>query len=224
MKYIIFDIDGTLTDTTHIDDQCFTKALEDIFNFKDFNTDYGHYEHTTDSGIIGQLFMERLGRTYTEEEREKFITYFCSLLEQEYTKRPDCMKEISKAGKILSELCSQENISVGLATGGWRESAMFKLSCAGINIAGCAAASFAQDASARRDIIGHTIRKMDELHGRKTDLSNIVYVGDGNWDYQATQQLGIQFIGIDNKRIDHLTEIIKISDYDDIHQHIGVYA
>jgi len=224
MKYIIFDIDGTLTDTTHIDDQCFTKALEDIFNFKDFNTDYGHYEHTTDSGIIGQLFMERLGRTYTEEEREKFITYFCSLLEQEYAKCPDCMKEISKAGKVLSELCSQENISVGLATGGWRESAMFKLSCAGINIAGCAAASFAQDASARRDIIGHTIRKMDELHGCKTDLSSVVYVGDGNWDYQATQQLGIQFIGIDNKRIDHLTEIIKISDYDDIHQHIGVYA
>jgi phosphoglycolate phosphatase-like HAD superfamily hydrolase len=219
MKYIIFDIDGTLTDTTEVDDKCYTKAIEDTFGFHSFETNYGHYTNTTDSGIIDQLFRERLGRSYTSEEQQQFITYFCKLLEQAHKK--ECIREIKKAGKVLEALCQQEHISVGLATGGWRESALFKLNCAGINIDGCTAASFAQDAMARHEIINSTIRKMNEKH---TAPDSIIYVGDGNWDYLATKELGIQFIGIDNKKLAHLSDIIKIADYDDIHQHLGVYA
>ncbi|KIO77762.1 hypothetical protein TH53_07500 [Pedobacter lusitanus] len=221
MRYIIFDIDGTLTDTTAIDDHCFTRALESTFNFSGFETDYGHYENTTDSGIIHQLFMENHHRTYTAEERDRFIYNFCALLKDAYAVNNECMKEIPKAGKILNALCEQDGISVGLATGGWRESALFKLSCAGITTAACAAASFAQDARARRDIITCTITKMNALHGIEMPLSEIIYVGDGKWDYQATQQLGIQFIGIENKKLEHLADIIKISDYDELHLHLA---
>jgi phosphoglycolate phosphatase-like HAD superfamily hydrolase len=220
MKYIIFDIDGTLTDTTEVDDRCYTRAIEDVFGFSSFETNYGHYRNTTDSGIIDQLFMERKGRTYTAEEQQAFITHFLSLLHEAHD--TTCIKEISKAGKIIEQLCQIDGLSIGLATGGWKESALFKLRCAGINIEGVTAASFAQDAKARHEIIGHTIRKMNEKHGAGPD--SIVYVGDGNWDYLATVELGIQFIGIDNKKLAHLHDIIKIADYDDIHQHIGVYV
>jgi phosphoglycolate phosphatase-like HAD superfamily hydrolase len=222
MKYIIFDIDGTLTDTTEIDDKCFTKAIEDTFGFYDFETNYGHYKNTTDSGIIHQLFVERLGRSYTAEEQHTFILHFCKLLEQAYESKPDCIREIAKAGKVLELLCQQEHLSIGLATGGWRESALFKLRCAGINIDGCTAASFAQDAMARHDIISHTIRKMNVQHQREQELPDITYIGDGNWDYLATLELGIRFIGIENKRIAHLNDIIKITDYDELHQHVGL--
>ncbi|WP_217605432.1 HAD family hydrolase [Chitinophaga sp. GbtcB8] len=224
MKYIIFDIDGTLTDTTEIDDHCYTRAIEETFGFRDFETNYGYYKNTTDSGIIDQLFRERKGRTYTEEERAQFITHFCSLLERAYEEKPERIREIQKAGSVLTFLCKQQHISIGLATGGWRESALFKLRCAGINIDGCAAASFAQDALARQDIIGHTIRKMNEQHGQELALTNITYVGDGNWDYLATRDMGIQFIGIANKKLAHLEDIVKITDYDELYQHIGLYA
>ncbi|SFD74822.1 Phosphoglycolate phosphatase, HAD superfamily [Chitinophaga sp. CF118] len=220
MKYIIFDIDGTLTDTTEVDDKCYTKAIEDVFGFHNFETNYGHYKNTTDSGIIDQLFRERMERSYTPEEQQLFISHFCSLLEEAH--RNESIREINKAAKVIEVLCQQEHISVGLATGGWRESALFKLNCAGINIDGCTAASFAQDAMARHEIISHTIRRMNEVHNIVPE--SIVYVGDGNWDYLATKQLGIQFIGIENKKIAHLNDIIKIADYDEIHQHIGVYA
>ncbi|MCW3464141.1 HAD family hydrolase [Chitinophaga nivalis] len=224
MKYIIFDIDGTLTDTTEIDDHCFTRALSDTFGFQQFETNYGHYENTTDSGIIDQLFRERNGRTYTLAEREAFITHFCVLLEQSYAQDPHHFREIRKAGKILTTLCRQETVSIGLATGGWRQSALFKLQCAGIDITGCAAASFAQDAIARRDIIGHTIRQLNEKNRYEAPLSDIIYVGDGKWDYQATCQLGIGFIGIDNKKIAHLEDIIRLTDYDELFRHIDVAA
>jgi phosphoglycolate phosphatase-like HAD superfamily hydrolase len=220
MKYIIFDIDGTLTDTTEVDDRCFTQALEDVFNFKGFETNYGHYTNTTDSGIIDQLFQEQHQRTYTEAERDAFIKHFCDLLADAYALENHCMKEIPKAAKIIQTLCKQEGLSIGLATGGWRESALFKLRCAGINISGCAAASFAQDAKARRHIIGNTIRQMNELHQLEVPLSDITYIGDGRWDYEATRQLGIGFIGINNKKLAEIGDIVKLDDYDDIHQHL----
>lgn len=80
MRYIIFDIDGTLTDTTEVDDRCFTQALEDVFNFKGFETNYGHYVNTTDSGIIDQLFQEQYQRTYTEAERMSLSVIFVNYL------------------------------------------------------------------------------------------------------------------------------------------------
>jgi beta-phosphoglucomutase-like phosphatase (HAD superfamily) len=224
MKYIIFDIDGTLTDTTTVDDHCYTRAIEECFGFKNFETNYGYYQNTTDSGIIDQLFRERLGRTFTEEERERFIAHFCGLLQEAYDANPESIAEIAKAGSVIRFLTQQENISVGLATGGWRESALFKLSCAGIDISACTAASFAQDALARQDIIGATIRKMHIKHGLKGATSGIVYVGDGNWDYLATRDMGIGFIGIANKKLAHLEDIVKIEDYDELYQHIGLYA
>lgn len=223
MKYIIFDIDGTLTDTTAIDDHCYTRAIEDCFGFKDFETNYGYYQNTTDSGIIDQLCRERLGRTFTEAERDHFITHFCGLLLQAYQEDPGSIREIAKAGAVIKTLCRQEHYSIGLATGGWRQSAHFKLQCAGIDISACTA-SFAQDALARQDIIHATIRKMNEKNGLDTAPPGIVYVGDGVWDYLTTQQMGIEFIGIANRKLAHLEDITRIDDYDQLYQHIGLYA
>lgn len=222
MKYIIFDIDGTLTNTTEIDDLCYTQAIAETFGFSGFNTNYGHYENTTDSGILNQLSLERRNRPCTVTELENFIDCFCNLLERAYEKQPHYFQEIPKAGSIISSLVRNEDLRIGLATGGWKQSALFKLQRAGIDIEGCSAASFAQDAFARRDIIGHTISKMNKRHNTAPDLSDIIYVGDGNWDYQATLQLGIKFIGIDNKKLAHLQDITKISDYDELEQHIGL--
>ncbi|MBW8683835.1 HAD family hydrolase [Chitinophaga rhizophila] len=222
MKYIIFDIDGTLTDTTEIDDLCYTQAITETFQFSDFNTNYGHYENTTDSGILNQLSLERRNRPCTVTEIENFIDCFCNLLERTYEKQPHYFREIPKAGKTINSLLRNEELRIGLATGGWKQSALFKLQCAGINIEACSAASFAQDAFARRDIIWQTISKMNKRHQLTPALSDIIYVGDGNWDYQATQQLGIKFIGIDNKKLAHIHDIIKISDYDELEQHLGL--
>jgi len=222
MKYIIFDIDGTLTDTTEIDDRCYTQAISMTFGFSDFETNYGHYENTTDSGILHQLSMERRHRPCTVTETENFIDCFCQLLERAYEKQADHFREIPKAGRIIPGLSRRDDLRIGLATGGWKQSALFKLQCAGINIEACSAASFAQDAFARRDIIAHTIVKMNKRHNLDPELSDIVYVGDGQWDYQATRQLGIKFIGIDNKKLANISDIIRISDYDELEQHIGL--
>src|SRR5258706_11556638 len=80
---------------------------------------------------------------------------------------------------------------VGLATGGWSEAAKAKLRHAGIDFEGLPLAS-ADDAEARVEIMT-TCR--DRAGGTGT-VTDVVYVGDGPWDTQASRELGWGFIGI----------------------------
>jgi hypothetical protein len=59
MHLVMFDIDGTLTETMNIDQQCW---------FADIDTDWSHYQRTADSGIFHAVFTSRIGRSPTAEE------------------------------------------------------------------------------------------------------------------------------------------------------------
>jgi len=63
MKLVMFDIDGTLTQTEQIDEVSFVQALQEVFGFTEINTDWATYPHCSDSGILEVLFQLRLGRS-----------------------------------------------------------------------------------------------------------------------------------------------------------------
>ena len=62
MHLIIFDIDGTLTETMKIDEECFVRSFKEVFGFADIDTDWSHYPHTTDSSIFHEFYVSRRGR------------------------------------------------------------------------------------------------------------------------------------------------------------------
>lgn len=62
MKLVIFDIDGTLTRTSGVDDACFIPTLAEFFGTTDFDTDWSRYPHVTDSGILDRLSRRFRGR------------------------------------------------------------------------------------------------------------------------------------------------------------------
>src|SRR5438132_14176538 len=80
MKLVMFDIDGTLTQTYQADEACFVQALREIFGFTDINTDWASYPHCSDSGILEALFQLRLGRSPLRTEISTFQAHFVSLL------------------------------------------------------------------------------------------------------------------------------------------------
>lgn len=49
---VMFDIDGTLTETIKVDEECFVRSLEQVFGFTDIDADWSHYAYATDSGIL----------------------------------------------------------------------------------------------------------------------------------------------------------------------------
>ena len=80
MHLVMFDIDGTLTETMKVDEECFVRSFKDVFGFADIDTDWSHYPRTTDSGIFHDVFTARIGRTPTQQEVLRFRQHLIQLL------------------------------------------------------------------------------------------------------------------------------------------------
>ncbi len=82
MRLVIFDIDGTLTQTMKTDEECFVLSLADVCGFSDVDTDWSHYRHATDSGILHEIYEVRIGRSPSSDEVSQFRQHFVGLLAQ----------------------------------------------------------------------------------------------------------------------------------------------
>jgi beta-phosphoglucomutase-like phosphatase (HAD superfamily) len=80
MRLVIFDIDGTLTETVKVDEECFVRSFTDVFGFDNIDTDWSHYPHTTDSGIFHDIFASRIGRPPIAHDISRFRKHFIHLL------------------------------------------------------------------------------------------------------------------------------------------------
>ena len=194
MNLAIFDVDGTLTETDHVDDLCFVQALADAHDIPEISTDWAGYPHTTDSAITSHIFRERFNRPPEETELLKFKTHFVRLLEDYRTKDSSLFAEIVGASAALRRLNREPQWRVAIASGGWRVSATLKLKAAGIEVDDFPAA-FADDGFSREEILRSAVRKARLLYGQ-SHFARIVSVGDGIWDVRTARNLRFPFLGI----------------------------
>lgn len=115
---VMFDVDGTLTHSNDLDTQCSVQALEEVFGFADIDDDWSHYVHTSDAGIIDELFQARRGRSATADELARYRHRFFELLDTGLKQSP--MREIHGARALLDWLGRQPGYRVALASGAWR--------------------------------------------------------------------------------------------------------
>ncbi|PYL22199.1 MAG: hypothetical protein DMF44_11705 [Verrucomicrobia bacterium] len=105
MHLIIFDIDGTLTETIKIDEECFVRSFKDVFGFADIDTDWSHYPHTTDSSIFHEIYVSSRGRTPTAPDVSRFRQHFIGLLAAASSQSP--FAPVSGADRLLSRLAQR---------------------------------------------------------------------------------------------------------------------
>src|SRR5947208_3271372 len=86
MQLVIFDLDGTLTQTTSVDAECYVRALADEAGIERINTRWSDYVHVTDSGITEQIFLEHRGRAPTPDELARLQRRFVTLLEAAFVR------------------------------------------------------------------------------------------------------------------------------------------
>ncbi len=190
MHLVMFDIDGTLTETMKVDEECFVRSFMDVLGFANIDTDWSHYPRTTDSGIFDDVFTSRIGRSPTAQDVSQFRQHFIQLLTEASSQSP--FAPFAGADRLLSRLAQDGSHQVSLATGGWRDSARLKMASAGMCFDDHPAAS-ADDALDRESIMRISMQRAAERYGR---LGSAVYVGDGVWDARACHSVGIPFIGI----------------------------
>ena len=186
MKYVIFDIDGTLVHSHEFDGACYRQAVQQTLGDVSIRSDWSDYKHVTDEGILREIYtdnqLEFINSTAVRTTFGRFV------IEHLHDNPLSCV-EIPGARALMETLRKNSLVRVGIATGGWRHTAKAKLDHAKINYEDVSL--FSSDDGFRRIDIMDLCRQ--ELGCSPQDIT---YVGDGEWDKQATETLGWSFIGV----------------------------
>ena len=193
MKLVILDIDNTLTKAGKADTDCYVKAINECFLIADMETDWSLYRHSTDSGILEELFHGHFNRTPSDAEVSLMQERFFAHLNETYQKDILSFSETEGASAFLTNLKTNEQWRHAIATGAWSGSAYFKLKAAKLPV-DCPVVT-SESGPARETILIKAIESSRSFYNVR-DFSRIVSVGDGLWDVMTAKALRLPFVGI----------------------------
>jgi phosphoglycolate phosphatase-like HAD superfamily hydrolase len=191
----VFDVDGTLTRSSDLDDCMFTRTARELLGLAQISLDWSTYPHSTDDAIAASLIAQARGRPASRAELDAFEAHALAVLRQELVARGG-VEAMPGALQVLN-VVRAAGWRTGIATGCWRRSALLKLDAAGICL-GDVGAAFADDAWPRGEIIARAVERalaIGEQDSRITP-AGVVYMGDGTWDVRACRTSGYRFVGI----------------------------
>ena len=182
----IFDVDGTLVESSGFDDELYVSAIREVLGDVNLRENWSTYRHVTVTGILRQIMEENKIQEVTRmhEVRARFGELVSKYLQD----GGECLP-VAGATDLLNRHLNKNLGEVGLATGDWGHTAEMKLMHAGFNLKDLVLTS-GDDSEERVTIMQKCI---DTLGGSSR---RVVYVGDAEWDVQATQELGWHFIGV----------------------------
>jgi len=191
-RLAIFDVDGTLTDTDKVDDDCYRTTIAEALGVTADAVDWSGAAHVTDSEIFRWLCAAHRRSEPSADEmagaRSRFVERLTAQLEQS----PSRFSSIAGATAMLSELPMQ-GWQIAVATGGWGPSARLKLTFAELAIDDGVFAC-ADDGRSRADIVRLARDRAEAFYQRR--FTRVVSIGDGVWDVQTAIELDMPFVGI----------------------------
>jgi len=195
MNLAIFDIDGTLTRTKDVDEQCYARAVCEVAGISGMREDTAHYRHSTDAGIVEEVYEAHVGRPPTADEIARIQTRLVARFEEAAAARPDDFAAVPGAEAAFSQLKADPDWAVAVATGCWRCSALFKLTHVGFDLDGVPVACSDEDHQAREAVLRKAVADACAQQGVDR-FARVVYIGDAPWDVRAARTLRIAFLGI----------------------------
>jgi phosphoglycolate phosphatase-like HAD superfamily hydrolase len=196
---VIFDIDGTLLNSSAEDDRMYREAVAQVLGDVRLRPTLSDYDPVTDTGILLQILKdndiaEDIGRIADVKE-----AFFLRL--KSFVDRHGPFGEVPGAKAVIGRLRASDRYQVAIATGGWRQSAEIKLKTAGFDIAAVPLAT-ADDAIERTAIMQLALTSIGE------EVTSVTYYGDGPWDSRACEILDWTFRAVG-------PALAGISSYDD---------
>lgn len=190
MNLVVFDIDGTLTNSEFQHQTAYVEAMKDI-GITDINDDWKTYAHHTDSFILNENYKANFNQDFDPFLLPAFETKMIEVM-----RNMNPVKEIKGAHELLDHLI-QKNYALAFATGSLKAPALLKLEQAKLWHVESLIAT-ANDHITREAIVKDAIAKAKSYYQEET-FDAIISVGDGLWDLQTARNLNLHFMGVGPK-------------------------
>jgi phosphoglycolate phosphatase-like HAD superfamily hydrolase len=193
MQLVMFDMDGTLTDSFSLDENCYVLAIEQALGLSKVVTEWESYPHTSSSYCLEEIVRRARGTPPTEAESRAVQQRMVEIMSELHRTRGRATAEIPGAAACLRAL-RERGYAVALASGDWETTARHKLTTAGIPFADLPTA-FCDCSHVRTDIMRTALARASQHYGCAT-FERIIYVGDAAWDVRACFDLGWPLVAI----------------------------
>lgn len=187
---LIFDIDGTLTqsETAHL--SAFRLGLRDLgISVGEIRGE--DYQHVTDS-FVSRFLYEQI---FEEECLPETVQTLEKLVYNYYIEHTT--PQPLKGAKEFIASVRKAEIPHCFATGSFRSLAIDKLNGVGIPFDKQLLAT-ASDGITREEIVTHAIDRAKNHYSREA-FSKVISFGDGLWDVKTAKNLNLEFVGIGEK-------------------------
>ena len=204
---IVFDIDGTLTDSVGQHINAFKETLIEM-GVSEIKSEFGTFKHHTDSFISKAIFESNQNKQFT---KVKFDLFEKGLTEKLHAQK---IIEIAGAKKLIEELSRHPDYGFCFATGSLRRPAEYKLNSVGIPFKDWQLVT--SDAIYDREgIVSKAIENASDYYNIQK-FERVISVGDGLWDLITAKNLELQFIGVGLKNKGILIENGATFVYEDL--------
>lgn len=193
MNLVMFDMDGTLTDSFSFDEDCYVLAIQQALNLPLVTPEWESYPHASSAYCLDAIVRAHHGRPVTPAESEAVQQRMVALMAEIGARKNRHTAEIPGAAACLHALQAQGH-AVAIASGDWAATARHKLTTANIPYHGLPAA-FCDDSHVRTEIMRTSLARAAAHHGVR-QFDRIVYVGDAVWDIRACRELGWPLLSI----------------------------
>ena len=190
MKATIFDIDGTLLQSDANDDALYLASVRAVLGDVSLRPSWRMYTQFTASGILSEILNDN-AMDATSERVSAVRDHFVESVRRHVSKNGS-FAEIPGARDFVQSLHNSTTHRIAYATGGWRGSALLKLSLSSFPVTGVPLAT-SDDHFQREEIMLPALRQLNNF------FETVTYYGDGHWDAVATKALGWQFVPVGTK-------------------------
>lgn len=194
MRLLLFDIDGTLINSSRIGRAALGRALLDVFGTTGALETY-EFAGKTDRRIVRDLLISE---GWPEEEIERRLPILDDRMaaagRELFT--PETIWACPGVRPLLEILGRRDDLSLALLTGNIRHTVPLKLAAAGIDPAQFVAGAYGSDSVDRDDLFHIALRRTWEATGLHFTVKDVIIIGDTPADILCARNGGGRAIAV----------------------------
>jgi phosphoglycolate phosphatase len=195
MRLVLFDIDGTLLDSSGMGRASMQRALAEVFGSPG-QPSY-RYDGKTDKQIVRDTMrLEGHSDEHIDSRMEKLIDLYLDGLRTGVKSGKFHVRPLDGVVDLLDALEAHEDVVLGLLTGNVEPGARVKLSAAGIDPDRFRVNAFGSDHEHRPQLPAIAQRRASETLGLDIAGERVIVIGDTPADIECGRALGAKAIGV----------------------------